>query len=460
MKLTDLSLDPLPERLESARQQRGLPSLSAAVCIGDGFSWQGACGWATLEPARLATPETAYPLGSITKVFIVTMLMQLVEQGTVHLEDPLVKYLPEYRVSSPFADTPPTTLRQLAAHTSGLPRDAALNFPMNQSLAAWEFSAGQSPLHWYAPAEEVLASLAQVSLELPPDTAKVYSNLGIMLLGVALERACGQNFRSYIREHIFTPLGMSSAGFVDDDRAWDESFPTGYGRAPNGGAPFIAPHWQLGGAIYTGGIYANGADLAHFCTAFMPGQGESPLLSRASIQRMIHPGAMGDTHLGWWKGSHGGVSNFGHAGAHVGFISTALFVPELKLAVAVQTNRWNPVFDSQDSTAIARELLGELIPAARGLLPIFDPAAVDLDRYAGVYRLPGNAAAAEVTVAGRELRFAVKGEINEILTLYAVGPHQFGPTGTNFPAVTFLVDAYGTVTGLSYALFTFQRERE
>ena len=120
---------------------------------------------------------------------------------------------------------------------------------------------------------------------------------------------------------------------------------------------FTAPRWQLGGAIYTGGIYATAADLARFCASFLPGNRgnafHSPILSAASIRRMIHPAAMGDTNLGWWRGWHAGHANFGHAGAHVGFISAALFVPDLKLAVAVQTNRWNPLFDTNDSTEVA-----------------------------------------------------------------------------------------------------------
>ena len=76
------------------------------------------------------------------------------------------------------------------------------------------------------------------------------------------------------------------------------------------------------------------------------------MLRPDSIQRMIHPGAMGDTNLGWWKGWQAGYANFGHAGAHVGFSSTALFVPELKLVVAVQTNR--SLVDTQDSTEVNR----------------------------------------------------------------------------------------------------------
>jgi CubicO group peptidase (beta-lactamase class C family) len=403
----DAFLKKLPETLEALRQQRDVPSLSAAVALGGDVVWQDACGLATLDPPRSATPDMVYPLGSITKVFVATMLMQLVEKGKVALEDPVLKYIPEYQVHSPFQGTLPTSLRQLAAHTSGLPRDAAINFPMNQSLGVWEFSDGQAPLHWYAASEEILTSLPTIELELPPDTGKLYSNLGMMLLGIALERACGQGIRTYMVEHIFAPLGMSSAGFVDDDNAWDARFPTGYGRSPQNGALFVAPRWHLGGAIYTGGIYATAADLARFSASFM--RVDSPILCAPSIQRMIHPAAIGDMNLGWWKGWHAGYANYGHAGAHVGFISAVLFVPEFKLSVAVQCNRWNPIFDTEDSTQIARELLAQLIPIMKDNVPVFNPASVAVEDYAGVYILPGEYVSAEVMAEDGSITITLHG---------------------------------------------------
>ena len=458
MSQVDNALKNAAGKLEMIRQQRRLPSVSAAAAYNGRIIWQEACGFTDMETKRPASPETVYPLGSITKVFSVTMLMQLVEQGIVSLEDPVAKYIPEYQVRSPFPGTLPTTLRQLAAHTSGLPRDAAINFPMNHSLGDWEFSDGQAPLQWYASAEDVLASLPTVVLELPPDTAKIYSNLGIMLLGLALERADHQDFGAYIADRIFAPLGMTSAGFLNDTVAWGGRFPLGYGFSSKNGSLFKAPSWRLGGAMYTGGIYATAADLVRFSAAFMVEP--SPILTAASIQRMIHPAAMGDTHLGWWKGFHAGYANFGHAGAHVGFISAVLFVPELNLAVAVQTNRWNPIFDTNDSTEIARWLLGELIPSAELDRKPFSAEAVELECYEGVYRLPGNYASATVAISGSRdgILFVLEGVPANPMYLVPVGDHQFGLPGTQFPVVSFQADSSGDITTLSYALFNFYKE--
>jgi hypothetical protein len=184
---------------------------------------------------------------------------------------------------------------------------------------------------------------------------------------------------------------------------------------------------------------------------------DSPILSAASIRRMIHPAALGDTNLGWCKGWHAGYTNYGHAGAHVGFMSAALFVPEFKLAVAVQTNRWNPILDTNDSTEVARELLAQVIPVVRRSQPAFDPATVELGRYTGTYTLPGGYAAAEVAVVDGRLHITLRGVAAEPLRLAPVAPHQFGPPGTTFPSVTFQADAQGAISSMEYALFQFRR---
>ena len=204
-----IPFDTLPATAEALRQQFGLPGLSVAITLGREIIFEQAFGIADLETQAPLTTEAILPIGSITKTFIATLLMQLVEQGVVSLADPLRCYIPEYPHSA-------TTLRQLAAHTSGLPRDAAVNYPMNYTIGAWPASAGQIPLEWYAPTDVLLASLPTIELETPPDSGKVYSNLGICLLAIALERATGQTIQHLLAERIFAPIGndFQRTGFL------------------------------------------------------------------------------------------------------------------------------------------------------------------------------------------------------------------------------------------------------
>lgn len=121
-------LKALPDRTQSVLARDRLVSLSMAIILDGRTVFCRAFGLADLKKGFPATPQTIYPIASITKLFTATMLSQLVEGGRVGLEDPVHRYLPEYRPRSPFPWAKPTTLRQLAPHTSGLPQDAPANF--------------------------------------------------------------------------------------------------------------------------------------------------------------------------------------------------------------------------------------------------------------------------------------------------------------------------------------------
>lgn len=96
----------LSARLDAERVRRNLPSLSVAVVHGDDVVLRRAFGQADPDRGTPATPEHVYRAGSITKVFVATALMQLVEKGVLRLDDPLARHVPEYRVRSRFPTRP------------------------------------------------------------------------------------------------------------------------------------------------------------------------------------------------------------------------------------------------------------------------------------------------------------------------------------------------------------------
>jgi CubicO group peptidase (beta-lactamase class C family) len=123
-------LDKLTQTLQAEVQRRELPSLSVAIVRDRDVVYRHAFGYADLARQVPATLENVYPVGSITKVFVAAMLMQLVERGVVRLDDPVTKYVPEYRVSSSMAATQPATLRQLAFESDPSGRITALSFAL------------------------------------------------------------------------------------------------------------------------------------------------------------------------------------------------------------------------------------------------------------------------------------------------------------------------------------------
>ena len=112
--------------LDAARREQGVEGMSAAlvhdqtVLLADGF------GWADRENGVEAAADTVYPVGSVTKVFTATMLMQLRDAGVVGLDDPIARHLPGFKVKSPFPDATRPTFRQAASHTTGLQRDPVI----------------------------------------------------------------------------------------------------------------------------------------------------------------------------------------------------------------------------------------------------------------------------------------------------------------------------------------------
>lgn len=457
--------DELSKQIETERQKLNLPGATVAIVRDRDIIYEHAFGYSDLAKKTPASLEQPQPIGSITKVFAATMLMQLVERGVVRLDDPLVKYVPEYKVHSPFQDTQPTTLRQLASHSSGLPRDAPINFWMNYTVAGWIFSSGQVPLQWYAPKEELLRSLATIELDHPPNSGYFYSNLGISLLAIALERAAGIPYEQYIETNILKPLGMAHSGFLNDSN--QDRFPVGYVYVPGSGEPLVAPKWELGVAKYTGGIYATAEDLARFVSLqFQDGPvGGSQILSGDSLRAMRmttgdYSGPDYSAGLGWWGNHVAGHHIITHNGGHLGYLATASAMPDMKLGVVVLANRCNPMMDLQTAD-LARAIFEILLPrlSAAEALPPFDPAKIDLQAYVGSYAVPGDYAKIHVDLENGSLYRTVVGTPAPRTQLFPVGQNQFSEAPAQPASQVFYSDANGNVTGLSFALFRFDKTK-
>lgn len=163
------------------------PSLSVAVVRDGEIVYQGAFGFADLEARRQATPETSYHVASVTKAFTATLAVLLHDRGVVDLDRPVVTYLPEGVSISTDPDRGATiTLRQLASHTSGLPRGCRIRSNRSKACINWNrIDSTTSTLR--PPGDVTLAS--------DPGADELYSNLGMGLLGHALECAADKPAR-------------------------------------------------------------------------------------------------------------------------------------------------------------------------------------------------------------------------------------------------------------------------
>ena len=227
-------------------------------------------GFGVVDPKTKAVPDadTVYRIGSISKSFTGLALLSLRDEGVLALEDPLARWIPEAsKLVYPTRDERPITLRQLAQHTSGLPR-----------MGPFEPEHGPDEA-------TVVGSLAKIELERAPGIESVYSNLGFSLLGIVVSHAAKRPLHDVIAARIFTPLGMTSTG-------WDAAtVPAGH-LAPaftKGPEADATPPARLGAADAAGGIYSTVRDMARYAgfllAAYPPRDGDDAgPIRRATIR--------------------------------------------------------------------------------------------------------------------------------------------------------------------------------
>lgn len=219
-----------------------------------------------------AAPDgrSIYEIGSITKVFTGILLARMVEDGQVALDDPITKYLPAGTAVAPAAQA--ITLRQLATHTSGLPR-------LPENLEATVKDMGD-PYADYT-IDDLYASLAEVKVAANAGKTSEYSNYGVSLLGQLLAEKAGRPYAELVEEWITAPLGMDdTATSVSADRQPRLVA----GRTPQGEP---TKPWTFQGAAPAGALRSTGDDLLAFIAANLdPAQ---TVLSRSHTELFAQP---------------------------------------------------------------------------------------------------------------------------------------------------------------------------
>ena len=337
-----------------ARDETG--GVSVGVIAGGGLVWTKHLGFADVEKKRVATNDTAYRIGSITKQFTALMLLQLVERGTMSLSDPLEKYVPEVRrLTGGRPGTRPITLLQVASMMSGLAREPGCANSSVGPVSVWK--------------QKVIECLPTTQYQFDPGTQYLYSNIGYATLGLALERASAQPYTAYVRERILVPLGMSRTSFepTADIR---KNLAHGYMRQTAQSKPDrTVPDRQLDGRGYrvpNGALFSTVTDLAKFA-AWELGDGPASLLKKET-QDANYAGTYAGAEqlsrgygIGFMVERRGNLVFIGHNGSTDGFVS-AMFVHRLtKTAVIVLHNGDGGSFNP---TTEAYQALEKIVAAA------------------------------------------------------------------------------------------------
>jgi D-alanyl-D-alanine carboxypeptidase len=369
------SLELLCAWVEAQMAQREQPGLSIGIVFDQQLVWAKGFGYADLERKVPATPTTLYRIASITKLFTSTAILQLRDEGKLQLDDPLARHLPWFQIKQRFPSAPPVTLRHLLTHTSGLPREAAFPYWVDNEFP--DMTA-------------IRERLPDQETALATETKWKYSNLGLTLLGEVVSAVAGTPWADYIEQKILKPLGMENT-FACTVPAGHPQLAVGYGRRLPNQPRQIGPHSDTRGIAPSANMTSCVEDLAKFAMLQLrdgPRRGQQVLCgsSLREMQRVhwLNPDWSAGRGLGFYVWRLNGKTLAGHGGALQGYRTDFQVCPEDKAAVIVLTNADDgmPLLYMEKAFKwVAPAIVATAAPKAKAAT-----AHADWQRYLGKYR--------------------------------------------------------------------------
>ncbi len=335
----------LDAAIADAMREAKIPGATVGVWSADGDYVKafGAADTTTGAPMRI---DFYSRIGSVTKTFTATAVLQLADRGAVALDDPIANYIdgiPGGRA---------ITVRQLANMRSGLP-DYQENEEFRNTVL-------KNPGRDFTPGELLGWAFAQSPLFRPGQQYQ-YSNTNYILLGLLVEKISGKALPDYLTEHIFRPLGLAHTSFPTGHR-----FPDPHARgytdpSEDGGAPVDATDWNASFTWAAGAIISTLDDMHAWLTALAHGRLLSPELQQ---QRGQSPPSAGlPAGLGYGLGIFIANGWIGHNGSVPGYQTVAIYLPQRTTAVVIMLNT-DVTTESgvQPSTALGRAITTVLTP--------------------------------------------------------------------------------------------------
>ncbi|MDX5423333.1 MAG: serine hydrolase [Hymenobacteraceae bacterium] len=376
-KAQDFS-DKLTKYLETHLQQ-GTFSGTVVVTEKGKTIYSKGFGMADYEEGVPNNENIKYRFGSIGKVFTAAMILQLQEQGRLHVQDKLSKHIPDF----PNGDK--ITLHHLLTHTSGL-----ANY-----TDTWENVYTQPTT-----GKDLIAYFKDKPMEFEPGEKFSYCNSGYVLLGYIIELKTGKTYEQVLTKNILKPLKMSTAGLEGGNMAVP-GLAVGYDYS--GAQRKLSSPIDMSWCWAAGGVYGTAADLVKFDE----GLKGNKILSEASKKLMYTPN-MRDYGYGCVIDSVFNQQRIHHTGAINGFKASFVRLPGKEMTIAILSNYESQQVNGPITRDITAVVLGEKyeVPVVRSIIPM---PATALAAYVGEYQV------------SPKFSFRITLEENQ---LYAEGPGQ------------------------------------
>ena len=341
-------------------------------------------GVRNLETKEPVTTQSLFHMASVSKPFVATAIMQLVEKGKVKLEGKLVDYLPYFKMDDERYKT--ITIGQMLSHISGIP-----------DVKDYEWD---KPQYDDGAAERYIRGLTKEKLIAAPGEKFSYSNMAFDILADVIARTSGMTFEAYMKENIFKPLEMKDSTFYKPDVPGELattphviSDPLNFTVSVSKIYPYSRAHAP------SSTLHSNVMDMMNWAVAnlnkgafknqrlLQPDTHELMWKPRAETNWKTYP-PYKHVGLSWFIGSHKGHTIISHGGGDEGYRTFFLLFPEQSTAIVIMGN--SDTFHSHDTAlAVLDVLLGEepeipklpiSVPVAKMLLEKGTKAAVELYR--------------------------------------------------------------------------------
>ncbi|WP_369815899.1 serine hydrolase domain-containing protein [Mycobacterium sp. 852013-51886_SCH5428379] len=341
--------DELARRLDAAidrtLEDAAIPGAIVGVFGPDG-DYVRAVGVADKTTGAPMEPAFFHRIGSLTKTFTVTAVLQLAGDGRLSLDDPIDRYVPGVPSGADI------TLRQLARMQSGLPNYTA-NEEFVQALMA-------DPLRPWSPPELLAYAFAQPPT-FPPGEGFEYSNTNTVLLGLVVEKISGRPLHDVIRDRITAPLQMTDTAFPTGNE-FPQPHAQGYTVQTADGREAVATEWNPSWGWAAGAMTSTLADLRIWAPALANGTLVEPHLQQERLQGVDTSGR--PTEHGYGLGLFNAGGWIGHNGSLPGYQTVAVYLPGRDLTLIVAVNTDESVDGTDPGTAMAVAVTQILTPDA------------------------------------------------------------------------------------------------
>lgn len=318
----------LQSLIEDFVRQQQIPGFAIGVIQDDQLVYAHGFGVKNLihndDPV---TPRSLFHMASITKTFVATSIMQLVEAGKISLETPVVQYLPYFRLADDRYRT--ITVGQMVTHTSGMP-----------DVEDYEWD---KPQYDDGALERYVRSLSNKKLIFAPGTDFRYSNMAFEVLGDLIAKVSGESFDDYVQHHILTPLKMRDSTLLIK-KTNRKLMTWGYERDKDGHVfpSKVYPYNRMHSP--SSNLHSDVEDMARWALAnlnhgeldgrrILKGQTYDTMWK--PVRKLSDGRAVG---ISWFLGEYRGQATVSHGGGDTGYATFLVLLPEKKIAVVLMAN--------------------------------------------------------------------------------------------------------------------------